>query len=202
MDEMHKQANAILWLHDMLMTYYHALMFSEPSEEDKNTLAYKDISVYINQYLADNVKRHKIMLDDLFSCKIVSELDHILQSPIVYLDNVSSYTYACEKNSFGCFYDDPVANEWSNNMIHIDYGPRRSDIVLGLVFSLRLTQKLIYLNQDFVVMMQYNSERIDSVKVSFYLPRRNYPDLYDIHAINDAGYGRLLLITNTNATSL
>ena len=176
-------------------------MFSKPSEEDKNTLAYKDISVYINQYLADNVKRHKIMLDDLFSCKIHPDLIPYIQQPIVYLKTYDSYTYEFEKDAFGCFYDDPVANEWSNNMIHIHYGPRRSDIVLGLVFSMRLAQKLIYLNQDFVVMMLYGSNRIDSVKISFYMPREGIPGLFDIKNINEKGSGRLLLITNEGNTS-
>ena len=164
--------------------------------EDKSTSDDDQITIFVNHTLSLNVRRHRIVLDDLISCTLTSELQNILESPIVFVDSASSFTYESEIESFGCFYDDPVANEWSNNMIHLDLGPRRSDIVMGLVFSLQLARKLSSLNRIFVVMMLYGSDRKDSVKVSFYMPREGYPGLFDIKTINEKGLGRLLLITN------
>ena len=164
--------------------------------EDKSTSDDDPITIFVNHSLSLNVRRHRIVLDDLISCTLTSELQNILESPIVFVDSASSFTYESEIESFGCFYDDPVANEWSNNMIHLYWGPRRSDIVMGLVFSLQLARKLSSLNRIFVVMMLYGSDRKDSVKVSFYMPREGYPGLFDIKTINEKGLGRLLLITN------
>ena len=196
MEETHRRGSLMLRLRDMLMTYYHVQISSELLNEDKSTSDDDPITIFVNHSLSLNVRRHRIVLDDLISCTLTSELQNILESPIVFVDSASSFTYESEIESFGCFYDDPVANEWSNNMIHLYLGPRRSDIVMGLVFSLQLARKLSSLNRIFVVMMLYGSNRKDSVKVSFYMPREGYPGLFDIKTINEKGLGRLLLITN------
>ncbi len=196
MERIPKQDNMTLQLQDALMTYYHALMLRAPLKEDKGTLVNTDLCFFANRELSTDISKHKIVIEDLYTCKIHPDLVPYIQLPVVYLKNYNSYTYDYEKNSFAWAYDDLIANEWSNNMIHVDCDSRRNGIIMGLVLSIHLAKKLITLNKDFVVMMLYGSYRKDSVKVSFYMPREGFPGLFDLKTINEKGTGRLLLITN------
>lgn len=180
-------------------------MSKKLSESGRNTSNNDVISLQFNQLIDSDVSYHKIDLNDLLSCTLPAELIQRLNAPIIFSRRWLCYTFQCLRKSFAPIYgiEDPVANEWSYNTIYLFKNSRRDNILTGLTYSIQLADKLMLekrrlLSQDeqqFVIMLFYSADVIDSVKVTFYLLREGIPDIINPLKINDSGEERYVLIT-------
>lgn len=112
---------------------------------------------------------------------MTKELKSLLISGIVYSKKYNCYTYEPLIEQFGKFYEDPVANEWSNNRVYfIQKESNHLNTVAALAFAIGLIEPLFSKSRkSFTILFSYTIDEYNSPSVTFYCNRKGIEDVID-----------------------
>lgn len=125
----------------------------------------------------DTIELSKCSLKSLMT----KELKQLLISRIIYSKKYNCYTYEPLIEQFGKFYEDPVANEWSNNRISFrQMESNQLNTVAALAFAIGLIEPLYGKSrQSFTILYDYTIDEYNSPNVTFYCNRKGIEDVID-----------------------
>ena len=150
------------------------------------------VSIQANSLFSNDI--NTIELSEYSLNKLLTEDQiRLLKSRVIYLRKYNSYTFESLADQFGLCYEDPVANEWSNNRVHFyEKGSTYSNVIAAMVFAIGLTGMLYGLKKPFTILLNYTKEEFDCPKVTFYCNRKGIEDV--IEKNNLEAYGEMLFL--------
>lgn len=180
MQRIPKLENILIWLQDELTKNYQIPKFKEQLKKGIDILENKPLCVCANTSFINYIDTIEFSNCSLKSL-MTKELKSLLISGIVYSKKYNCYTYEPLIEQFGKFYEDPVANEWSNN--RVTFSQKESNhlnTVAALAFAIGLIEPLYDTSRkSFTILFYYAIDEYNSPNVTFYCNRKGIEDVID-----------------------